>query len=317
MTVVSMKSLLEAGVHFGHQTKRWDPKMKPYIYTERNDIYIIDLEQTLQLIEKAYEFVNNTASTGGKVLFVGTKRQSQDAIKEEAIRIGMPYVNKRWLGGTLTNFETIRARIKYLNGLKDMDESGRIEALTKKEGVGIRKEIRKLEENIGGIVEMDRLPAALFIVDPKNEEIATAEARRLSIPIVAIVDTNCNPEEVDYVIPGNDDAIRAISLITKTIADGVDEGKKIYEKTIAKEEKEKEKEKAKEQAKEEKAKEGQEAKEEQTVKTEEKPKAKAAKKSEKPKEKSKATEKIEKPKEGNKKESAEPQTPPTEPEEGK
>lgn len=224
-----MKNLLEAGVHFGHQTKRWDPKMKPYIYTERNDIYIIDLEQTLQLIEQAYDFVKNITSSGGKVLFVGTKRQAQDTIKEEAARAGMPYVNKRWLGGTLTNFETIRSRIKRLLELKDIDESGRINALTKKEGIGLRKEIKKLEENLGGIVDMKGLPAALFIVDPKNEEIATAEARRLGIPIVAIVDTNCNPEEVDYVIPGNDDAIRAISLITKTIANGVIEGSQTLE----------------------------------------------------------------------------------------
>jgi small subunit ribosomal protein S2 len=222
-----MKNLLEAGVHFGHQTKRWDPKMKPYIFTERNDIYIIDLEQTLQLIESSYEFVRNIAIGGGKVLFVGTKRQAQDTVKEEALRSGMPYVNKRWLGGTLTNFNTIRSRINYLKELKEMETSGRIDALTKKEGVGIRKEIKKLEENIGGIVEMERLPQALFIVDPKNEEIATAEARRLNIPVVAIVDTNCNPEEVDYVIPGNDDAIRAISLITKTIANAVIDGTEV------------------------------------------------------------------------------------------
>jgi small subunit ribosomal protein S2 len=227
LSVVSMKNLLEAGVHFGHQTKRWDPKMKPYIFTERNDIYIIDLEQTLQLIESSYEFVRNIAIGGGKVLFVGTKRQAQDTVKEEALRSGMPYVNKRWLGGTLTNFNTIRSRINYLKELKEMETSGRIDALTKKEGVGIRKEIKKLEENIGGIVEMERLPQALFIVDPKNEEIATAEARRLNIPVVAIVDTNCNPEEVDYVIPGNDDAIRAISLITKTIANAVIDGTEV------------------------------------------------------------------------------------------
>lgn len=228
MSVVSMKNLLEAGVHFGHQTKRWDPKMKPYIYTERNDIYIIDLEQTLQLIENSYEFVRDVAAFGGKVLFVGTKRQAQDTIKEEAIRSGMPFVNKRWLGGTLTNFNTIRSRIKYLNELKETESSGRIDALTKKEGIGIRKEIKKLEENIGGIVDMDRIPEAIFIVDPKNEEITTAEAKRLNIPIVAIVDTNCNPEDVDYVIPGNDDAIRSISLITKTIANAVLEGVDAY-----------------------------------------------------------------------------------------
>lgn len=230
-----MKNLLEAGVHFGHQTKRWDPKMKPYIYTERNDIYIIDLEQTLQLIENSYEFVRDVAAFGGKVLFVGTKRQAQDTIKEEAIRSGMPFVNKRWLGGTLTNFNTIRSRIKYLNELKETESSGRIDALTKKEGIGIRKEIKKLEENIGGIVDMDRIPEAIFIVDPKNEEITTAEAKRLNIPIVAIVDTNCNPEDVDYVIPGNDDAIRSISLITKTIANAVLEGVDAY-KTVHPEE---------------------------------------------------------------------------------
>ena len=245
-----MKSLLESGVHFGHQTKRWNPKMKPYIYDDRNEIHIIDLEITLKLVEESYEFVKNLTASGGTILFVGTKRQAQDAIKEAADRSDMPYINNRWLGGTITNFNTIRSRIDYLNELKELDESGKISSLTKKEGVKIRKEIKKLENNLGGIVEMDRVPNAVFIIDPKNEYIATAEARKKGVPIVAVVDTNCDPEEVDKIIPGNDDAIRSISLITKTIADAAVEGVSIYKKKAKEEKSKKEKKDKKEENKE-------------------------------------------------------------------
>ena len=225
MAVVSMKQLLEAGVHFGHQTRRWNPKMAPYIFTERNGIYIIDLQQTVKKLEEAYMFVRDTAANGGEILFVGTKKQAGDSVKEEAERCGMHYVNARWLGGMLTNFKTIRRRIERLAQLRKMEEDGTFELLPKKEVVKLKLEIEKLEKFIGGIKNMAELPAALFIVDPKKEKIAVSEARKLGIPIVAIVDTNCDPDEVDYVIPGNDDAIRAVKLIAGTMANAVLEGK--------------------------------------------------------------------------------------------
>jgi len=226
MSVVSMKSLLEAGVHFGHQMRRWDPRMKPYIYTERNNIYIIDLQQTVKLIEVAYEFIRDTVSKGGKVLFVGTKKQAQESIKSEAERCGMFYVNYRWLGGTLTNFETIRSRVKRLIELEEMENNKTFDLLPKKEVMSLKREKEKLEKLLTGIRDMEKLPEVIFIVDPKKENIAVAEAHKLSIPIVGIVDTNCNPEEIDYIIPGNDDAIRAVKLIASIIADAVIEGKK-------------------------------------------------------------------------------------------
>ena len=225
MAVVSMKQLLEAGVHFGHQTRRWNPKMAPYIFTERNGIYIIDLQKTVKKLEEAYMFVRDTAANGGEILFVGTKKQAGDSVKEEAERCGMHYVNARWLGGMLTNFKTIRRRIERLAQLRKMEEDGTFELLPKKEVVKLKLEIEKLEKFIGGIKNMAELPAALFIVDPKKEKIAVSEARKLGIPIVAIVDTNCDPDEVDYVIPGNDDAIRAVKLIAGTMANAVLEGK--------------------------------------------------------------------------------------------
>ena len=225
MAVVSMKQLLEAGVHFGHQTRRWNPKMAPYIFTERNGIYIIDLQKTVKKLEEAYMFVRDTAANGGEILFVGTKKQAGDSVKEEAERCGMHYVNARWLGGMLTNFKTIRRRIERLAQLRKMEEDGTFELLPKKEVVKLKLEIEKLEKFIGGIKNMSELPAALFIVDPKKEKIAVSEARKLGIPIVAIVDTNCDPDEVDYVIPGNDDAIRAVKLIAGKLADAVLEGK--------------------------------------------------------------------------------------------
>ena len=225
MAVVSMKQLLEAGVHFGHQTIRWKPKMAPYIFTERNGIYIIDLQKTVKKLEEAYMFVRDTAANGGEILFVGTKKQAGDSVKEEAERCGMHYVNARWLGGMLTNFKTIRRRIERLAQLRKMEEDGTFELLPKKEVVKLKLEIEKLEKFIGGIKNMAELPAALFIVDPKKEKIAVSEARKLGIPIVAIVDTNCDPDEVDYVIPGNDDAIRAVKLIAGTMANAVLEGK--------------------------------------------------------------------------------------------
>ena len=220
-----MKQLLEAGVHFGHQTRRWNPKMAPYIFTERNGIYIIDLQKTVKKLEEAYMFVRDTAANGGEILFVGTKKQAGDSVKEEAERCGMHYVNARWLGGMLTNFKTIRRRIERLAQLRKMEEDGTFELLPKKEVVKLKLEIEKLEKFIGGIKNMSELPAALFIVDPKKEKIAVSEARKLGIPIVAIVDTNCDPDEVDYVIPGNDDAIRAVKLIAGKLADAVLEGK--------------------------------------------------------------------------------------------
>ncbi|MGN0463238.1 MAG: 30S ribosomal protein S2 [Acutalibacteraceae bacterium] len=225
MAVVSMKQLLEAGVHFGHQTRRWNPKMGEYIFTERNGIYIIDLQKTVKKIEEAYKFIKEVSEQGGDVLFVGTKKQAQDSIKEEAIRCGMPYVNARWLGGMMTNFNTIKTRIKRLEQLKKMKEDGTFDMLPKKEVAKLELEIEKLEKFMGGITEMKKQPAALFIVDPRKEKIAVAEARKLGIPIVAIVDTNCDPDEVDYVIPGNDDAIRAVRLIAGAMADAVIEGR--------------------------------------------------------------------------------------------
>ena len=225
MAVVSMKQLLEAGVHFGHQTRRWNPKMAPYIYTERNGIYIIDLQKTVKKLEEAYSFVRDLSANGGNVLFVGTKKQAQDAIKEEATRCGGYYVNARWLGGMLTNFRTMRTRIDRLAQLRKMEEDGTFAMLPKKEVIKHQAEIEKLEKYLGGVKEMKKLPAALFIVDPRKERNAIAEARKLNIPIVAIVDTNCDPDEIDYVIPGNDDAIRAIRLIAAAMANAVIEGR--------------------------------------------------------------------------------------------
>lgn len=224
MTVVSMKQLLESGVHFGHQTRRWNPKMAPYIFTERNGIYIIDLQKTVRMIDDAYNFIRDIAANGGSVMFVGTKKQAHETIAEEAIRCGMPYVNQRWLGGTLTNFQTINKRIMRLHRLNEMEEDGTFDILPKKEVVALNKERDRLNKFLGGIKEMKKLPQALFIIDPRKEKIAVAEARKLNIPIVSIVDTNCDPDVVDYVIPGNDDAIRAVKLLTATIANAILEG---------------------------------------------------------------------------------------------
>ena len=224
MAVISMKQLLEAGVHFGHQTRRWNPKMAKYIFTERNGIYIIDLQKTVRKVDEAFNFIRSVAQEGKKVLFVGTKKQAQEAVKEEAVRAGMFYVNERWLGGMLTNFQTIQKRIKRLKQLEQMEQDGTFEVLTKKEVLALRHEMEKLEKFLGGIKEMNRLPGALYVVDPRKERIAVAEARKLGIPIVAIVDTNCDPDEIDYVIPGNDDAIRAVRLLTSRMADAVIEG---------------------------------------------------------------------------------------------
>ena len=224
MAVISMKQLLEAGVHFGHQTRRWNPKMAKYIFTERNGIYIIDLQKTVRKVDEAFNFVRSVAQEGKKVLFVGTKKQAQEAVKEEATRAGMFYVNERWLGGMLTNFQTIQKRIKRLKQLEQMEQDGTFEVLTKKEVLALRHEMEKLDKFLGGIKEMNRLPGALYVVDPRKERIAVAEARKLGIPIVAIVDTNCDPDEIDYVIPGNDDAIRAVRLLTSRMADAVIEG---------------------------------------------------------------------------------------------
>ena len=225
MAVVSMKQLLEAGVHFGHQTRRWNPKMATYIYTERNGIYIIDLQKTVKKLEEAYNFVRETSANGGNILFVGTKKQAQDAIKEEAARCGGYYVNARWLGGMMTNFRTMRTRIDRLTQLKKMEEDGTFAMLPKKEVIKHQGEIEKLEKYLGGVKEMKKLPAALFIVDPRKERNAIAEAKKLGIPVVAIVDTNCDPDEIDYVIPGNDDAIRAIRLIAAAMASASIEGR--------------------------------------------------------------------------------------------
>lgn len=221
MAIVSMKQLLEAGVHFGHQTRRWNPKMAPYIFTERNGIYIIDLQKTVRKIEEAYNFVKDVVASGQTILFVGTKKQAQEAVSEEAKRCGMYFVNQRWLGGTLTNFQTIEKRIHRLHELQRMEEEGTFEVLPKKEVILLRHEMEKLEKFLGGIQFMKSLPGALFVIDPRKEKIAIAEARKLGIPIVAIVDTNCDPDEVDVIIPGNDDAIRAVKLLCATIADAV------------------------------------------------------------------------------------------------
>lgn len=225
MGVVSMKQLLEAGVHFGHQTRRWNPKMAPYIFTERNGIYIIDLQKTVKKLDEAYSFVKSVAENGDTVLFVGTKKQAGDSVKEEAVRAGVHYVNARWLGGMMTNFTTIQRRIKRLEQLQEMAKDGTFDLLPKKEVSKMNLEIEKLEKFLGGIKNMIKLPAALFIVDPRKERIAVAEAKKLGIPIVAIVDTNCDPDEIDYVIPGNDDAIRAVKLIAGAMADAIIEGR--------------------------------------------------------------------------------------------
>ena len=225
MAVISMKQLLEAGVHFGHQTRRWNPKMAEFIFAERNGIYIIDLQKTVKMVDKAYAAVSNIIQDGGEILFVGTKKQAQDSIKEEAERCGMFYVNERWLGGMLTNFKTIQARVRRLKDLEKMSEDGTFDRLTKKEVAKLLHEKHKLERNLGGIKEMKRVPDVMFIVDPRKERIAVLEAHSLGIPIVGIVDTNCDPDEIDYVIPGNDDAIRAVKLIAGKIADAVIEAR--------------------------------------------------------------------------------------------
>lgn len=225
MAVISMKQLLEAGVHFGHQTRRWNPKMAPYIFTERNGIYIIDLQKTVKKVDEAYDFLRSVAEEGKSILFVGTKKQAQEAVKEEALKSGMFYVNERWLGGMMTNFATIRKSINRLKELEAMEEDGTFEVLSKKEVLALKREQEKLEKSLGGIKDMEELPGALFIVDPRKERIAVAEAKKLNIPIVAIVDTNCDPDEIDYVIPGNDDAIRAVKLLTSRMAEAVIEGR--------------------------------------------------------------------------------------------
>lgn len=225
MSVISMKQLLEAGVHFGHQTRRWNPKMKKYIFTERNGIYIIDLQKTVKKVEQAYNEMKAIAADGGNVLFVGTKKQAQEAIKDEAIRSGMYYVNQRWLGGTLTNFQTIQKRVKRLKDIERMQEDGTFDVLPKKEVVQLKKELERLEKFLGGIKDMKSIPDALFVVDPRKERIAIAEAHKLNIPIIGIVDTNCDPDEIDHVIPANDDAIRAVKLLTAKMADAILEAK--------------------------------------------------------------------------------------------
>lgn len=236
MAVVSMKQLLEAGVHFGHQTRRWNPKMATYIYTERNGIYIIDLQKTVKKLDEAYNFVRDVAAEGGDILFVGTKKQAQESVREEALRCGMHYVNARWLGGMMTNFRTIRRRIDRMEQINKMREDGTFEMLPKKEVAKLELELEKLEKFLGGVKTMDKLPKAMFIVDPRKERIAVSEARKLNIPIVAIVDTNCDPDEIDYVIPGNDDAIRAVKLIAGAMADAVLEGRQGTQDAPAEEE---------------------------------------------------------------------------------
>ncbi|HIS48065.1 MAG TPA: 30S ribosomal protein S2 [Candidatus Scybalocola faecigallinarum] len=221
MSVISMKQLLEAGVHFGHQTRRWNPKMAPYIYTERNGIYIIDLQKSVGMVDDAYNAIKDIVADGGKILFVGTKKQAQDAIKTEAERCGMYYVNQRWLGGMLTNFKTIQSRIERLKQIEAMSEDGTFDVLPKKEVIALKKEWEKLEKNLGGIKEMKKAPDAIFVVDPRKERICIQEAHILGIPLIGIADTNCDPEELDYVIPGNDDAIRAVKLIVSKMADAV------------------------------------------------------------------------------------------------
>ena len=225
MSVISMKQLLEAGVHFGHQTRRWNPKMAPYIFTERNGIYIIDLQKTVKKVDEAYNFLRDVAESGETILFVGTKKQAQEAVKDEAIRSGMFYVNERWLGGMLTNFQTIQKRIKRLCELEEMEENGTFEVLGKKEVLSLRHEMERLQKFLGGIKTMNKLPGALFIIDPRKERIAVAEAHKLGIPVVGIVDTNCDPDEIDFPIPGNDDAIRAVKLIASTISQAIIEAK--------------------------------------------------------------------------------------------
>ncbi|SOD92928.1 30S ribosomal protein S2 [Blastococcus haudaquaticus] len=224
MAVVSMKQLLDSGVHFGHQTRRWNPKMKRFIFTERNGIYIIDLQQTLGYIDNAYEFVKQTVAHGGSILFVGTKRQAQEVVAEQATRVGMPYVNQRWLGGMLTNFQTVFKRLERLKELEDLEQTGALVSLSKKEQLVLSREKAKLERSLGGIRDMKKVPSAIWIVDTKKEHIAVGEARKLNIPVVAILDTNCDPDEVDYKIPGNDDAIRSIAVLTRVVADAVAEG---------------------------------------------------------------------------------------------
>lgn len=233
MAVVTMKELLEAGVHFGHQTRRWNPKMKPYIFTERNEIYIIDLQKTLVMIGTAYNAVKNAVVDGGTVVFVGTKKQAQEAVEEHATRCGMPFVNLRWLGGTLTNFVTIHKRIMYLDELERRDADGELDALPKKEALQIRRQITKLLRNLKGIRNMHKLPSIVFVLDQRKEKIAVAEGRKLGIPVVSLVDTNCDPDEVDYIIPGNDDAIRAANLVCRVIADAVIEGEAIRDARLA------------------------------------------------------------------------------------
>ncbi len=233
MSVVSMKQLLEAGVHFGHQTRRWNPKMAEYIYMERNGIYIIDLQKTVKKLEESYDFVRSLAENGQNILFVGTKKQAQDAVREEAQRVGQYYVNARWLGGMLTNFKTMRTRVDRLAQLKKMQEDGTFDMLPKKEVMKHLGEMEKLEKYLGGVKEMKKLPGALFVVDPRKEHNAIAEARKLNIPIIAIVDTNCDPDEIDYVIPGNDDAIRAIRLIAGAMASAVQEGRQGQDAEVA------------------------------------------------------------------------------------
>jgi small subunit ribosomal protein S2 len=235
MSDISMKQLLEAGVHFGHQTSRWNPKMKPYIFGARNGIHIIDLQQTVAMFKDLEAVVRNIAASGGHVLFVGTKKQAQEAVREEAERCGMFHVQNRWLGGTLTNFSTIRQSIERLRKLEEMENDPKIvDALTKKEMLGLKREKEKLEQSLGGIKSMRKLPDAIFVVDPKQEEIAVKEARKLGIPVVAVIDTNCDPDLVDYKVPGNDDAIRAIRLFCSAIADAINEGKTLYEQSLVK-----------------------------------------------------------------------------------
>lgn len=232
MAVITMKQLLEAGVHFGHQTRRWNPKMKPYIYGARNGIYIIDLQQTVTMFDSAYQFVVRTVSQGDEVLFVGTKRQAQAVIEEEARRAQMPFVNHRWLGGTLTNFKVIRSSVEHLKKIEEMAADGKLDLLPKKEVLQIQREYAKLERNVGGIKEMDRLPGALFVIDPNHEEIAVREARKAKIPVVSVVDSNCDPDLIDFIIPGNDDAIKAIKLFMAKVADACIEGKDMHQKLL-------------------------------------------------------------------------------------
>ncbi|CVI67868.1 MAG TPA: 30S ribosomal protein S2 [Candidatus Anaerobutyricum stercoris] len=236
MSVISMKQLLEAGVHFGHQTRRWNPKMAPYIYTERNGIYIIDLQKSVGKVDEAYNAIRDCVANGGKILFVGTKKQAQDSIKNESERCGMFYVNQRWLGGMLTNFKTIQSRVARLKKIEEMAEDGTFEVLPKKEVIQLKREQEKLEKNLGGIKEMQDIPDMIFVVDPRKERICIQEAHTLGIPLVGICDTNCDPEELDYVIPGNDDAIRAVKLIVSKMADAVIEGNQGQDAEVAEEE---------------------------------------------------------------------------------